>query len=586
MIKEYKSLFPYIKKHIPNYIFGLLFLVLTDGGQLLIPMIVRDAINSIEYGAFTLESILSKMLFLLFVALLIAIGRFGWRFFLHGASRNIERELRGNLFTHLLSLSSKFYDNSKTGDIMSRATNDMNAIRMSTGFALVAFTDGIFMTLAILLILFSKYPSIALITIIPLPILTIIILFVGRLLGERFKRVQEGFSKISEHVQESLTGIRVIKAFVQEKPFLKKFKTINESYRERNMDLVKIWGFFFPIAIFIGGLTSLSLLRFGGEAVLLNKLTIGDFVAILSYLGMLIWPVMSAGFTVNIIQRGGASLSRLNSIFREEPNIKNPENPIIKVPSGNITVNSLDYLYPDTEAPILENISFSIPSGETLGILGRTGSGKTTLLNLIPRLLDPPEGTIQIGGNDIKQYDLNTLRSMFGIVSQNTFLFSASIRENISFGLTDSEDHFELIKKVSDISTITRDIEYFPERWDTEVGEKGITLSGGQKQRVSIARALAVKPEILIFDDALSNVDTETEEKILKQVLEFRKGKTNIIVSHRISTLEIADNIIVLEKGKITQQGKHKDLIIQPGLYSEIYNLQKVEKESRSSDLN
>ena len=586
MIKEYKSLFPYIKKHIPNYIFGLLFLVLTDGGQLLIPMIVRDAINSIEYGAFALESIFSKMLFLLFVALLIAIGRFGWRFFLHGASRNIERELRGNLFTHLLSLSSKFYDNSKTGDIMSRATNDMNAIRMSTGFALVAFTDGIFMTLAILLILFSKYPSIALITILPLPILTIIILFFGSILGERFKKVQEGFSKISEHVQESLTGIRVIKAFVQEKPFLKKFKTINESYRERNMDLVKIWGFFFPIAIFIGGLTSLSLLRFGGEAVLLNKLTIGDFVAILSYLGMLIWPVMSAGFTVNIIQRGGASLSRLNSIFREEPNIKNPENPINKVPSGNITVNSLDYLYPDTEAPILENISFSIPSGETLGILGRTGSGKTTLLNLIPRLLDPPEGTIQIGGNDIKQYDLNTLRSMFGIVSQNTFLFSASIRENISFGLTDSEDHFELIKKVSDISTITRDIEYFPERWDTEVGEKGITLSGGQKQRVSIARALAVKPEILIFDDALSNVDTETEEKILKQVLEFRKGKTNIIVSHRISTLEIADNIIVLEKGKITQQGKHKDLIIQPGLYSEIYNLQKVEKESRSSDLN
>jgi len=586
VIKEYKSLFPYIKKHIPNYIFGLLFLVLTDGGQLLIPMIVRDAINSIEYGAFALESIFSKMLFLLFVALLIAIGRFGWRFFLHGASRNIERELRGNLFTHLLSLSSKFYDNSKTGDIMSRATNDMNAIRMSTGFALVAFTDGIFMTLAIILILFSKYPSIALITILPLPILTIIILFFGSILGERFKKVQEGFSKISEHVQESLTGIRVIKAFVQEKPFLKKFKTINESYRERNMDLVKIWGFFFPIAIFIGGLTSLSLLRFGGEAVLLNKLTIGDFVAILSYLGMLIWPVMSAGFTVNIIQRGGASLSRLNSIFREEPNIKNPENPITKAPSGNITVNSLDYLYPDTEAPILENISFSIPSGETLGILGRTGSGKTTLLNLIPRLLDPPEGTIQIGGNDIKQYDLNTLRSMFGIVSQNTFLFSASIRDNISFGLTDSEDHFELIKKVSEISTITRDIEYFPERWDTEVGEKGITLSGGQKQRVSIARALAVKPEILIFDDALSNVDTETEEKILKQVLEFRKGKTNIIVSHRISTLEIADNIIVLEKGKITQQGKHKDLIIQPGLYSEIYNLQKVEKESHSSDLN
>ena len=584
MIKEYKSLFPYIKKHIPNYIFGLLFLVLTDGGQLLIPMIVREAINSIEFGVFTLESILSKMLFLLLIALLIAIGRFGWRFFLHGASRNIERKLRKNLFAHLLSLSSKFYDNSKTGDIMSRATNDMNAIRMSTGFALVAFIDGLFMTLAILLILFSKYPSIALMTIIPLPVLTLIILFFGKALGERFKKVQEGFSKISEYVQESLTGIRVIKAFVQERPFLKKFRTINESYRKKNMELVKIWGFFFPIAIFISGLTSLSLLRFGGEAVILNKITIGDFVAILSYLGMLIWPVMSAGFTVNIIQRGGASLSRINSIFREEPDIRNQENSIKDIPSSSININNLNFTYPDTEAKILRNISFSILSGKTLGILGRTGSGKTTLINLIPRLLDPPENTVRMGENDIRQYDLYTLRSMFGIVSQNTFLFSASIKDNISFGLVDTKDNVELIKRVSEISTITRDIEYFPEGWDTEVGEKGITLSGGQKQRVSIARALAVKPEILIFDDALSNVDTETEEQILKQVLEFRKGKTNIIVSHRISTLEIADNIIVLDKGKITQQGKHEELIKEPGFYSEIYNLQKVEKESHISE--
>lgn len=580
MIKEYKSLFPYIKKHIPKYIFGLLFLILTDGGQLLIPLIVRDAVNSIELGTFTMATITSKVLFLVLIAFFIAIGRFGWRYFLHGASRSIECKLREELFSHLLLLSSKFYDNSKTGDIMSKATNDMNAIRMATGFALVSFTDGLFMLLAILFILFSNYPSVAFLTILPLPFLTIIILFVGNILGDKFKKVQEGFSRISEHVQESLTGIRVIKAFVQEKPFINKFSEINTMYKKRNMELVKLWGFFFPIALFIGGLTSLSLLRFGGEAVLLDKLTVGDFVAILSYLGMLIWPVMSTGFTVNIIQRGGASLQRVNSIFRETPDIKTPEEPVFNIKSSNIKVTNLIYSYPGTDIPVLKDISFSLPTGKTLGILGRTGSGKTTLLNLIPRLLDPPDNSITIGENNIKKYDLNTLRAMFGIVSQNTFLFSASIKENISFGLPEDGLQEELIKKVSDISTISRDIEYFPEGWDTEVGEKGITLSGGQKQRVSIARALAVKPEILIFDDALSNVDTETEEKILKQVLEFRQGKTNIIVSHRISTLEFADNIIVLEKGRITQQGRHEELINEEGLYSEIYNLQKVEKES------
>jgi ATP-binding cassette subfamily B protein len=580
VLKEYKSLFPYIKKHISKYIFGILFLILTDGGQLIIPLIVREAINSIESGSFTLELILNKMFLLVFIALLIAVGRFGWRYFLHGASRSIERKLREDLFSHLLLLSSKFYGSSKTGDIMSRSTNDMNAIRMATGFALVAFTDGIFMLMAILIILFSRYPSIALITVLPMPILTVIILFFGRIVGERFKKVQEGFSRISEHVQESLSGIRVIKAFVQEKPFLNKFREINDNYKQRNMDLVRLWGLFFPIAMFIGGLTSLSLLRFGGEAVLTGTLTIGDFTAILSYLGMLIWPVMSTGFTVNIIQRGGASLKRINSIFGETPDIKNPDNPVLKIPSSRITIKNLTYAYPETKTPVLRDINFIIEPGETFGILGRTGSGKTTLLNLIPRLLDPPGSSIKIGGRDIRKYDLHTLRSIFGIVSQNTFLFSASIRDNIAFGLSDSVDNEALIKNVSEISTITRDLEYFPEGWETQVGEKGITLSGGQKQRVSISRALAVKPEILVFDDALSNVDTETEEKILKQVLEFRKGKTNIIISHRISTLEIADNIIVLEKGEITQQGSHGELIKQDGLYSEIYNLQKVEKES------
>jgi ATP-binding cassette subfamily B protein len=577
VLKEYKTLLPYLKKYRWAYVFGVISLVVTSGGQLFIPQFLGRAVDIIVEGSFERSEIAGLMGTMIAVSLAIALGRLGWRYFIHGSSRRIEMHLRDKLFSHLLRLSSTFYSRSKTGDLMARATNDMNAIRMAVGMALVAFIDGVFMTLAILIILFSQNARLAALIIIPLPLITVAMVLVGSYIGKLFKRVQEGFSDLSDQAQEVLSGIRVVKAFVKEAYFLNRFQDANDTYKRRNLRLVRIWGLFFPVVSFLSGLTMLLLLLFGGQEVILGELSHGDFVATLSYLEMLIWPMLGAGFVVNMLQRGGASLSRINAILQEEPDIVSPEQPIRRVPQGAIEVKGLSYTYPDAQQPSLEGVSFTLDRGETLGILGKTGSGKSTLLNLLPRLIDPPEGTIEIDGHDVREYDLDTLRSAFGVVPQSTFLFSATISENISFALSDHDER--VINEVGDISMIARDVQEFPAGWETTVGERGLTLSGGQKQRVAIARALAKEPEILIFDDALSAVDTETEEKILSKLLEFRQGRTNIIVSHRVSTLQHASRILVLDDGRAVQLGNHEELLEEDGLYRDIYHLQQLEHE-------
>jgi ATP-binding cassette subfamily B protein len=578
MLKEYKTLLPYLKKYRWYYIFGVLALVATSGGQIIIPQFFRIAVDTILTGTFQLKDIIFLMFQMIGVAVIIAAGRFGWRYFIHGASRKIETELRERLFNHLTELSASFFGRTKVGDLMARASNDMRAIRMSSGMALVAFIDGFFMTLAILIILFSSHPRVALLTIIPLPFVTLWILGLGKLIGERFKMVQEGFSRVSEAAQETFSGIRVIKSFVKEKFFLNKFREINEDYQRRNLSLVRIWGLFFPVVTFLSGLTTLILLRFGGERVILGRLSPGDFVAVLSYLEMLIWPMLGAGFTVNLIQRGAASLGRVNRILEEQPEIINPENPIRTHPKGAIEIRNLDFSYPGNREPVLKDIHLSIPEGCILGILGKTGSGKTSLVNLLLRITDPPRGSIFIDGIDVLDFDLSTLRSSFAYVPQNTFLFSATIEENIAFGMKTPDP--EIIRTVSDISTISRDLNDFPMGEKTAVGERGLTLSGGQKQRVAISRALASEHQILLLDDALSAVDTETEEEILKSLLDYRKGKTCILISHRVSTLSTSDKIIVLDRGEIIQEGSHEELVCTQGFYREIFEMQQVERKS------
>ncbi len=578
MLKEYRTLLPYMKRYRWGYVAGIFMLLVTSGGQLLVPQFIRVSVDIIASGDIDLRELAILMGGLVGVAIVIGIARFGWRYFIHGASRRIEKELRDTLFNHLLTLSSSFYGRNRIGDLMARATNDMNAIRMASGMALVALTDGIMMTIAILIILFIQNPGLALIVIIPMPFITFLVLGLGKLIGARFRDVQEGFSVLSHQSQEALSGVRVIKSFVKNTYFLGRFRRVNDDYQDRNMRLVRIWGMFFPMVTFLSGITSLLLLRFGGESVVLEEISAGDFVATLSYLEMMIWPMLGMGFTVNLIQRGGASLARVNQILSEEPDIQSPENGVRPEISGHISVRDLTYTYPDGEKPALEHVSFDVPAGGILGILGRTGSGKSTLLKLFPRLLDPPRGTIFLDGFDVHDYDLQWLRSRFAIVAQDTFLFSQSVKDNIGFGMDKFDE--ERIHHVAEVSTIDRDIETFPLGWDTQVGERGITLSGGQKQRVSISRALATGREILVFDDALSAVDTETEERILNQLLEERGGKTSIVISHRVSTLKNADRIIVLERGRVIQQGTHEQLIAdENGFYAEIAALQRLEEE-------
>ncbi len=587
MLREFRTLLPYLKKYRLKYLLGLLCLVTVDAAQLAIPQFVRRAVDELSLGRTAGIPVLA--FYIVGVAAVVAGGRFLWRYFLHGSARRIEVELRDRLFDHFMVLPAAFYQRNKIGDLMARSTNDLQAIRMASSMGLVTFIDGVFMSAAILVIMTARNPRITLYTILPLIPITVLILIFGRMVGSRFKRVQELYSKLSDVVQETMTGIRVVKSFVKEDVFAARFSRANDEYRDASMSLAKIFGFFFPFISFLSGLTTLILLWAGGGAVIENRMSPGDITALLAYLEMLIWPMIGAGFTVNMIQRGATSLKRVNEILDEKPEAADRPGTIRAVPSCRaasdgtpaLEFRSLTFAYGEDGDPALRDLSLRIPGGTTLGILGRIGSGKSSLLKLLPRMLEPPEGTVFLAGRDVLDYDLETLRKTFGFVPQDTFLFSDTVRANILFAAPDLPP--ELFERVTSVSAIDRDVKDFPAGWDTIVGEKGLTLSGGQKQRVAIARALAADPEVLVFDDALSAVDTETEERILEALLSLRAGRTNIIVSNRVSTLRHADRIAVLESGSLTHLGTHEELLAREGFYSEIARLQALVREPAAS---
>lgn len=579
MFKEFITVIPYLKKYKFNYIVGILFLIIIDVAQIFIPQQVKRAVNAIADGGFSMSAILGPALAMVLISLGVSVGRFFWRYFIIGASRRIETEMRDRLFAHLMDISSDFYQENTTGDLMARATNDMNAVRQSMGMGFVSFVDGIFMSSMILIAMISGNPRVALFTILPLPIITILILFFGKLVGVQFKRVQEVFSTLSEIAQESIAGMRVVKAFVKEGYFAGKFSATNDDYRDSVIDLVKTFGLFFPLISFLAGLSTAILLFVGGDSVVRNRMSPGDIIAMISYLEMLIWPLMGAGFTVNLLQRGTASLKRINAILDTKSSIQEDAEAVpLSGVSGSIDLaaQNLEYTYKGAEKPALLGISFELKEGQTLGILGKVGSGKSTLLKLLPRLIDPGPGMLGLGGRDVREYRLKDLRGCFGFVPQVSFLFSDSIKSNLLFGTPGiTQARFdELIRVVA----LDKDLKLFPAGLETVVGEKGLTLSGGQKQRVALARALAIDPRVLVLDDALSAVDAETEEKILANLLQERKGRTNIIVSHRVSTLRHADRILVLDDGRLSQYGTHEALLAErEGFYARIAGLQELE---------
>lgn len=578
-MKHFKELKDFLIKNKWSYILGILWLLIVDILQLLVPEVLRRFTDDVSLGHLTREGLLHYALYIIVIGIGIAFFRFLWRMYIIGVSRRLEYELRNKLFTHLQSLSTNYYNTHKTGDLMAHATNDINAIRMALGPGVVMMTDAIFMT-AIAISMMSTTTDLRLtfFALIPLPFLAYAIVKFGKKINVRFKSVQEAFSALTDTVQENFAGIRVIKSFVQEEAEVKKFSDKNTLLFNKNMTLVKLFGMFHPFIQLMASLSFLIAIFYGSTLVIYGQISLGDFVAFNSYLSLLVWPMMAIGWVINMLQRGAASMERINSILGVEPEIVDAPDAIdIDNFKGDIVFDNVTFKYPNSDYNALENFSVYIPSGSSLGIIGKTGSGKTTIINLLLRLYDIEEGTISLDNHNIDKIKLKFLRDNIGYVDQDSFLFSTTIAENIAFGV----DNFSMdeVENVARIAEVHENIIDFTNGYETFVGERGVTLSGGQKQRTSIARALIKKPQILIFDDSLSAVDTDTEEKILQGLKDEMQNKTTILIAHRISTIKDCNEIIVLDEGKIVEKGNHLQLLQSKGLYYEFYQKQLLEEK-------
>jgi ATP-binding cassette subfamily B protein len=580
-LSEYKSLLPYLARYRWRYFWGLVCLIAVDAAQIIIPQFIRRAVDMISSGVFEWREILFLAFWMVAIMGLISLGRFLWRYFIHGSSRRIETELREKLFDHLQTLSWDFYQKNKIGDLMARSINDLNAVRMAIGMGLVALVDSVVMASSILIIMFIQDARSALFSVIPLPLITVLILLFGGAVGKKFRAAQEAYSRMSDTAQETFAGIRVIKSFVKEWWFVKKFADTNDDYRKANMELVRLFGFFFPFVTFLSELTIIIMLVIGGMRVITGFMSPGSLVALFRYLNMLIWPLMGAGFMVNMIQRGAVSLNRVNDVLRTIPSIRDPERPLTAMIERStvpaLEVRNLVFSYNEGE-PALDNISFTVNRGEWLGIMGRTGSGKSTLVKTFTRMIDPPAGTTLVFGLDVREWPLKGLRALFAVSPQDSYLFSDSITNNISYGMDSPKEEEQ--RKAAASASLEKDLAALNQGRETLVGERGLTLSGGQKQRVAVARALIMDAEFLILDDSLSSVDAETERNILEALLGERKGRngsrTTIIVSHRVSTLRYADKVLVLDKGRIAEFGSPAGLAAAGGFYARMAALQQL----------
>jgi ATP-binding cassette subfamily B multidrug efflux pump len=577
--KSLRPLFPYLRKYKSRYAFGTLCVLINNGIWILFPLIIRSAVDDLHTGV-TRHKLLTYALLLFAVAAMKGIFQFLMRWIVIGVSREIEFDLRNDLFRHLEDLSNSFYQRTRTGDIMARATNDLNAVRMLLGPAIMYSANTIVFTAGALVFMLSISPKLTAYAFLPLPIVSVSIQCFGRQINERFERIQAMFSEISSRVQENFSGARVIRAYVQEEAEIAAFETANQEYVRRSLRLVRLMGMLWPTLETMLGFAIVLVLWLGGREVVRHRISVGDFVAFNTYMVQLTWPIIAMGWVVNLFQRGTASMARINELLTERPEISDSEEALAKAAEfteirGEIEFRHLNFAYDGTE--VLHDISLRIPAGTSLAIVGPTGSGKSTLAGLVPRNYDAAPGTVLIDGIPARDYPLKMLRRSIGFVPQETFLFSETIRENIAFGVEDASD--AEVHAAAQAATIADDIEAFPEKYRTLVGERGLTLSGGQKQRTAIARAVIRNPRILVLDDALSSVDTQTEDKILNRLREIMKGRTTLFISHRVSTVRSADRIAVLHAGHIVELGTHEELIARDGYYTDLYNKQLLEEE-------
>ncbi len=578
-----KSLLKHFAKYKWSVVVGVVCLLVVDGMQLVIPRIIKRVVDDLTAGGIAHGDLGRSGLLIAGLAAGIAGFRFLWRFLIIGTSRHIEEDLRNDIFAHLQRLSASYFATHKTGDLMAHATNDLNAVRMASGIGIVAMTDAIILGLATIGFMLALNVKLTLMALIPMPVIAIFTMRAGKLLHQRFERVQETFSDLTERVRESVSGIRVVKAYAQEDHELEKLSEVGRDYVKKNIHLIRIWGAFFPFIMMLSSMSVVIVIFLGGRQVMLGEITTGDLVAFTSYLGILTWPMIAMGWVVNVVQRGSASMGRINKILDTPPEIADADDAIDPgTIEGEIEFRDVTFKYEDDLPPSLEDVSVLVRSGETLGILGRTGSGKSTVCNLLLRIYEATEGRVSIDGHDVTKLTLTALRRAIGYVPQDTFLFSDTIRENVRFGRPDASE--EGVADAARIAGILDEIEAFPKGMDTLVGERGVTLSGGQKQRIAIARALLTAPPIVVLDDALSSVDTATEEKIQRELKRVLGGRTTIIVSHRISSIKHADQTIVLDDGRIIERGTHDELLERGGLYADIHERQLLEAEMEASD--
>jgi ATP-binding cassette subfamily B multidrug efflux pump len=615
------------KKYRVRLTLGVVCVTVSNLAATVSPLVLKHAIDS-------LGTLISKERLLYFGSLVVlfavleGIFLFLMRRIMIGASRLMEYDLRNDLFAHLLGLSRRYYQNHRTGDIMSRATNDLNAVRMMLGPGIMYSVNTVIRMAIVLFLMLRIDVPLTLFALISIPAVAFAVRYFGKLIHQRFEKIQETFSEISARVQENLSGVRVIRAFTQEESEIGEFKRLNQEYIQKNLQLIRVWGLFYPVLGLLLGLGGVFVLWYGGREVIRGSMTLGEFVAFNAYLGMLTWPMIALGWVINIVERGSASAGRMNQIFDTQPEIfdesvrvtvtesvpksipsvgrvaadataaaagvglspgrHNPPQAPDPIPSqeeilppiqGEIDIRNLSFAFNGQR--VLKNINLRVPQGATYAIVGETGSGKTTLVSLLARVHDVTDGEILIDGVPLQKYSLHALRSSLGYVPQETFLFSETIAENIAFGVDQASP--SQIQEAARLANILPDVEEFPKQFDTMIGERGITLSGGQQQRTAIARALIRNPRILVLDDALSSVDTATEERILSHLKEVMRDRTSILISHRVSTVRFADQIIVLKGGEIVERGTHEELAGRDGYYADLYQKQLLEEELTES---